>query len=623
MRLPPLPRERRLRDDINAPTPLDTLTTRFLMLFVIVLAIPLLSIIIFTVNLLSSQVDQTTLREALRNDGALQRAFQTAFQKSESSQPEASAEESSRANRRTIIIDLAKRRASGLTPTPMPLDAAIQELPGLTLTQDPSQRGDAVTFSGVWDNHLTLFRFSPCQTPCLQRVGLAEPVTEAFLADLYRADPLLGGGVWILQEPFDADEPQWLSRSDAQTTLLSRSEQHSLLRALPEEPTPHAPLIMAGEQKVRVVQRFAFDASNQKIARIIAFLPTRAFENAMGSYYLGMYLIVVSGLLFSITVAILAARRITLPVLSLVRQVTTLNRASDLDRRIEVRGVHEINTLAKAFNRLLERLRDEHRMKDEFVATLTHDLKVPLLAEKQTLHYLQQGAYGDLSAEQAEALTTLASASDANLQLVNSILNVYRYESSQARLRFETVDLPALAQEAVAELASLAQSRQLDLRIVREAGDLNVWADRHELRRALTNLIGNAIANTPRHGWIEFEIIDAESFGELIGPDPRYRDATLTNALTTHGCVLARVRDCGVGFPVEDLPRLFTPFIANRGRTPISMGLGLYNCHQVVTAHGGALWVETTEGEGSSVNLLLPRRTPENDAPPPTEETAS
>lgn len=80
MRLPPLPRERRLRDDINAPTPLDTLTTRFLMLFVIVLAIPLLSIIIFTVNLLSSQVDQTTLREALRNDGALQRAFQTAFQ---------------------------------------------------------------------------------------------------------------------------------------------------------------------------------------------------------------------------------------------------------------------------------------------------------------------------------------------------------------------------------------------------------------------------------------------------------------------------------------------------------------------------------------------------------------
>lgn len=573
---------------------LDTLTTRFLMLFVMVLAIPQLSLIIFTVNLLKNHMDHTTFREAQQSDAALQTALARADQTA------------------TALLQTTLRPSGAL------LRRTREQLP-------PASPGEALMFMEVLERapqSLSWLRFDPEMPGEQARWGYATAIDDRFLHATLRQTPTLEAGYWILREPLMRAHPHWLARSDAALGPIQPAAINAFLENLPTEPTPHAPLMDLGEQRVRVIQRFLYDTSDRKIARIITLTPTRAAENTISNFFLGMYIIVVCSLLFSVALAILAARRITQPVLSLVHQVTTLNRVSDLERRIEVRGVHEINTLAQAFNRLLGRLRDEHRLKDEFVATLTHDLKVPLLAEQQTLRYLQEGAYGELTTGQAEILQTLAAASAGNLQLVSSILSVYRYESSQVRLHCAPVSLRALMREVMDELHLLAQARQVALSMA-EAPTADddptvVWADRHEIRRALTNLVGNAIAHTPRHGQVVCDTRPAEVFGELIGPDPAYHDATLSQALPTARRVWACVRDNGVGFPADDLPYLFTPFVANQGRTPIRLGLGLYNCYQILRAHEGTLWVESTEGEGSAVSLLLPTQK----QPEPTQQGA-
>lgn len=70
---------------------------------------------------------------------------------------------------------------------------------------------------------------------------------------------------------------------------------------------------------------------------------------------------------------------------------------------------------------------------------------------------------------------------------------------------------------------------------------------------------------------------------------------------------MVTIQDSGLGFSNKDLAALFKQFAANKSRNPMSIGLGLYNCHQVLKAHQSVVWVESTEGEGSLVSFILPQ----------------
>jgi signal transduction histidine kinase len=223
--------------------------------------------------------------------------------------------------------------------------------------------------------------------------------------------------------------------------------------------------------------------------------------------------------------------------------------------------------------------------------------------------------YGPLTDEQVDVLDVLQSSNRSCLSLVNGLLEVYRYDSGAAPLVLESFNLWLLLEETVGELQSLAREKELTLTLHAEPEDLLyepdphalVYADRMEIKRVLHNLISNAITNTTLLGAVDCRLINPHRTGKTtVAKVSEFRNSTLKTPLRTDGRLLVTIRDSGVGFTNEDLPNLFKRFAAGRGRHPMSLGLGLYNCYQVVQAHNGVLWVESTEGEGSAVNFLLP-----------------
>lgn len=228
------------------------------------------------------------------------------------------------------------------------------------------------------------------------------------------------------------------------------------------------------------------------------------------------------------------------------------------------------------------------RLRDDFMSTLTHDLRTPLLAAIQTLGFFADGTLGELSPKQLELIQMLSQSNRELLGLVNVLLEVYKYESGRQKLILDTVSLKDLLTQITQELEALASHREhtLSLKLLGDlsANGCTVWGDKQELKRVFVNLIGNAIHFTPRNGVIEVLI--------------QHNDA---------GKLQIEVVDNGRGIPAADIPLLFQRFSQGTSKQRSSgSGLGLYLSRQIVEAHHGQIGVESVEGEGSRFYVILP-----------------
>jgi len=230
------------------------------------------------------------------------------------------------------------------------------------------------------------------------------------------------------------------------------------------------------------------------------------------------------------------------------------------------------------------------RLRDDFVSTLTHDLRTPLLAAIQSLGFFSDGTLGTLDDRQQELVRMLISSHKDMLELVNVLLDVYRYEAGNQPLLFDKVAIFDLLEATVKELTALAHSREHNISISSEAEldilkGLTVLADKRELKRVLVNLIGNAIHYTPRSGKIVIHL----------------------NNPSGKNVVALVVEDNGRGIPAQDISLLFQRFSQGTSRQRSSgSGLGLYLSRQIIEAHGGAIGVESEVGVGSRFFVELP-----------------
>lgn len=237
--------------------------------------------------------------------------------------------------------------------------------------------------------------------------------------------------------------------------------------------------------------------------------------------------------------------------------------------------------------------------REDFVSRLTHDLRTPMVAADRMLSLLSQGVMGDLSSDVQEAIEIMSRSNQNLLTMVNTLLEVYRYEAGRKALIFSPVDLTILAGEVVEELSPIA----IDKGLVLELGSfpshpLLVKGDRLELHRVMTNLVGNAVKFTDR--------------GSVI------LELTLSQGIMNQGTVDARsakrnplpivnlsVRDTGAGIPAEEHAMLFESFVTGKHKRSGS-GLGLHLTRRIVEAHNGEIKVSSKLGEGSTFTVLLP-----------------
>lgn len=230
------------------------------------------------------------------------------------------------------------------------------------------------------------------------------------------------------------------------------------------------------------------------------------------------------------------------------------------------------------------------RQREDFVSRLTHDLRTPLVAADRMLMLFQQGALGELPPTMGEALATMARSNQNLLQMVNTLLEVYRFEAGRKNLIFLPVELQDLLEDVSKELTPLAQEKGLSLRLElgQYAAKYQVMGDRLELHRLSTNLIGNAIKFTD-NGLVTVRLT----------PPP-------TTALKDQQPVITiEVEDTGPGIPPEEQAVLFERFRQGSHKRSGS-GLGLYLSRRIVEAHQGSIAVHSELGKGSVFVVRLP-----------------
>ena len=222
------------------------------------------------------------------------------------------------------------------------------------------------------------------------------------------------------------------------------------------------------------------------------------------------------------------------------------------------------------------------RLRDDFIATLTHDLRTPLLAAIQTLKFLLEGVVGEIDEKQRVLLATMQKSNEDLLGLVNALLEVYKYDAEKLTLNKSDFNVYELIKLVYDELKPLSDSKKIDFQIDCNDKDLEINADRNELRRVICNLCGNAINYTPEEGKVTICIRNEAN--DLI----------------------FSVSDTGCGIPSEDIPNMFQRFSQGTSKKrSAGTGLGLYLSRQIIESHGGKIWLESKLGKGSEFSFIL------------------
>ncbi|MGB6295948.1 MAG: hybrid sensor histidine kinase/response regulator [Rivularia sp. (in: cyanobacteria)] len=231
--------------------------------------------------------------------------------------------------------------------------------------------------------------------------------------------------------------------------------------------------------------------------------------------------------------------------------------------------------------------RDEIALqREDFVSRLTHDLRTPLVAEERMMILFLEGALGELSPSMNEALTIMARSNSNLLAMVNTLLEVYRFEAGRKTLAFSSVDIRQLISEVASELTPLAQQKNLVIKTdFKLENAITVIGDRLELHRLFTNLVGNAIKFTDS------------------GSVTIYLEADSSDC----GTITIKIVDTGQGISPEQQSNLFERFRPGSHKRSGS-GLGLYLSRRIVEAHQGTIKVNSELGKGSVFTVTLPMK---------------
>ncbi len=235
----------------------------------------------------------------------------------------------------------------------------------------------------------------------------------------------------------------------------------------------------------------------------------------------------------------------------------------------------------------VDRLRDLEQVKADFVATVSHELRTPLTSMIGYVELLDDGAVGELTADQRAVMNRLERNGRRLLLLVEDLLLLSQIEARQMQFHPLECDLRDTARAAYDALGPLLATRHLDL--VLRLPDVPVMheGDPEQVERLVLNLISNGVKFTPDGGRVELVVSDLGDTVEVV------------------------VLDTGMGIPADEQDQLFTRFFRASTATAQAIqgtGLGLTIVQAIVERHGGRIAVASSEGVGTTVSVSLPRR---------------
>ncbi|MDR7519211.1 MAG: HAMP domain-containing sensor histidine kinase [Armatimonadota bacterium] len=297
-----------------------------------------------------------------------------------------------------------------------------------------------------------------------------------------------------------------------------------------------------------------------------------------------------------VAAAFVLQRAIVGPVERMVDAIRHLARG-DYSARVAAHTRDELRVLAEELNamaeaiqardrelaRVNEALRKANRIKDEFSAAMSHELKTPLHAIRAYAQLLLEGIDGPLTDAQRQDLEALLATGDHLQHLIEGILRYSALETGETAPQIDVVDAAVVVEQARKNVAHLARAKGLPIE-AHVDGPLPVRADETMLRQILINLLHNAIKYTPS-GRITIE------------------------SAARDGQVLFAVTDTGAGIPPGFEQEIFEPFrrAGQAGRREVDgIGLGLAVAKRYVEQQGGRIWFERRVEGGTTFYFTLP-----------------
>lgn len=250
---------------------------------------------------------------------------------------------------------------------------------------------------------------------------------------------------------------------------------------------------------------------------------------------------------------------------------------------------HEVQQRQLALAELEQTRQQQLQLKDQFLSNVSHELRSPLTGIYQFVTILRDGLAGDINPEQRKHLEIVLRNTKQLRTMIEDLLEVTQARTGKLSIQPRPMSVAELIDETINSLSVLAAAKGIALSADAPSHLPLAYADPQRVRQILRNLIENSIKFTPENGTITVRTAKADT-----EPD---------------SFVSISVTDTGCGISPEECDKIFNRLYQAKGTIEASrkgLGLGLYLCRELVSLHGGRVWVESQLGHGSTFFFTLP-----------------
>jgi two-component system phosphate regulon sensor histidine kinase PhoR len=319
-------------------------------------------------------------------------------------------------------------------------------------------------------------------------------------------------------------------------------------------------------------------------------VPLSEVQLELRSLYRAAILGAVAAICIAAIIAYVMARGISRPIRQM-QEVAGAIAGGRFDKKAIVKGEDELAELARSLNAMsdeleqkIEQLRYLDKVRTDFVANVSHELKTPLTSIRGFVETLEDGAIDDR--DNARRFLAIIKKHTQRLgSIIDDLLRLSELESGGG-IQKTTFDLKGLIDEVVMGFGHSLAAKHQNLTIASVAGDFTIRGDRDKLEQVFVNLIDNATKYTEEGGQIKVQLAD------------------------NGDSVIVTIEDNGIGIPKEDVERVFERFYRvdkARSREVGGTGLGLSIAKHIVLAHKGEICIDSESGKGTRVLVTLPK----------------
>ncbi len=304
----------------------------------------------------------------------------------------------------------------------------------------------------------------------------------------------------------------------------------------------------------------------------------------VNNYRLGMFAFIIGCALFIIVITsvsgIVFVNSIEKPLAEVTNTARKIAAGKFDERNLDIDRNDEIGDLCNAVNFMADELSTAENMKNDFISSVSHELRTPLTAIKgwgetakisigQDDEIVKKGM--DVILKEAERLSGL----------VEELLDFSRMQSGRLTVNTEEIDIGKTVEEVFMMYAELAAQQKIEITYIKPENEVLVMADKNRIKQVFINIVDNAIKYSNEGGHV---IISTE---------------------TEENCIRIIISDTGVGIAAEHISHVKEKFY-KANKLVRGSGIGLAVADEIIKQHNGLLFVESTEGVGTSVTIVLP-----------------